>query len=158
MGDSLLMTHAHTGSGSRLPASTLAMSSCRGAWQGRGDGQRKVLNTRAVTTYERKAIRLHTYSPSGKDSFASLSLLGQGKVREMSKSQLVSAPVQPHPGPNTHLLLDKKPKNNPSWPPHPGPWEITSNSRTNLSHLLQMSDGKAAVLQTLLLPPSQESL
>lgn len=27
MGDSLLMTHVHTGSGSRLPASTLAVSS-----------------------------------------------------------------------------------------------------------------------------------
>lgn len=47
---------------------------------------------------------------------------------------------------------------NHSWPPHPEPWEITSNSCTNLSHLLQMSDGKAAVLWTLLLPASQGSL
>lgn len=46
----------------------------------------------------------------------------------------------------------------PSWPPHPGPWEITSNSCTNLSHLLQMSDGKAAVLHMPLLPPSWGSL
>lgn len=123
-----------------------------------------VLNTRAFTTCERKASRLQTYFLSGMDSFASLSLLlGPGKVREMRKSQLVSAPVQPHPGPDTHLLLDEKkkkhkPKNNLSWPPHPGPWETTSNSRTNLSHLLQMSDGKAAVLRTPLLPPSQRSL
>lgn len=47
---------------------------------------------------------------------------------------------------------------NPSWPPHPGPREITPNSCTNLSRLLQMSDGKAAMLWTLLLPASQGSL
>ena len=46
----------------------------------------------------------------------------------------------------------------PSWPPHSGPWEITSNSCTNLYHLLQLSDGKAAALRTPLLPRSQGSL
>jgi len=69
-----------------------------------------VLNIRAFTTYERKTSRLQTYSPSGTDSFASLSLLlGQGKGREMRAHKLVSAPVQPHSGPDTPLFLDQNP-------------------------------------------------
>lgn len=45
-----------------------------------------------------------------KGFFTSLSLLlGQGEGREMRESKLVSAPVQPHPGPDTHLFLDEKP-------------------------------------------------
>lgn len=156
MGDSLRMTHVHTGGGSRLPASTLAMSPA--AWQGGGDGEGMVLNPRAFTICERKASRLQTYSPSGNDSFASLSLLqGQGSERdEKEPTGFCSCAAPPRSRYSSPFGL-KKPKNNLSCPPHPGPWEITSNSSTNVSHLLQMNDGKAAVLRAPFLLPSGSS-
>lgn len=155
MGDSLLLTHVHTRDGSRLPASALVTCAVEEADKEREIGERMVLNIRAFTIYERKTSTLQTHSPSGKDSFTSLSLLlGQGEGREMRESKLVSAPVQPHPGPDTHLLLDEKP----FLASTPRALGNNIHSCTNLSQLLEMSDGKAAVLWMLLPPPSWGSL
>lgn len=151
MGSCLQLPAACTTDGSSLPASPPPAKRWRGDWWGAGrwkrDGFKYIRAFKCQVTdvfpFRRKVSLLLSHFFWGKAR--------GGRWERANWFLLLCNPTQ------VQILISFWMKN-PSWPPHPGPWETTSSSCTNLPHLLQMSDGKAAALWTLLLPPSQGSL